>query len=166
MSFTLSEVDISDAESITWDVKVPAMQNGPLYRTMFPRSDTITATQREEIIRWYVEMLEDAFQDRWESFLKACTVDGTPAGFCGWAIIERTHEHQDDANDAQANEQPKEEKLKKATWVPETLDIDSWITVSKALRSERERVLKDLDNICRKFVHVMALQQPTNRFYI
>ena len=125
MSFTLSEVDISDAESITWHVEVPAMQNGPLYRTMFPRSDTITDTQKEETICWYVEMLEDAFQDRWESFLKACTVDGTPVGFCGWAIIERAHEHQDDANDAQANEQPKEEKLKKATWVPETLDIDS-----------------------------------------
>jgi hypothetical protein len=36
--------------------------------------------------------------------------------------------------------------------------------VSKALRTERERVLKDLDSICRKLVHVIALQQPTNGF--
>jgi hypothetical protein len=64
------------------------------------------------------------------------------------------------------NEQPKEEKSKKASWEPETLDIDSWIAVSKALRTERERVLKDLDNICRKLVHVIALQQPRNGCYI
>jgi hypothetical protein len=61
MSFTLSKVNVSDVESIARHAEVPAMQNGLLYRTMFPRSDTITDTQREEIIRWYVEMLEDAF---------------------------------------------------------------------------------------------------------
>jgi hypothetical protein len=31
---------------------------------MFPRSDKLTATQKEEMIRWYVEMLEDAFEER------------------------------------------------------------------------------------------------------
>ena len=160
MPFTLSEVDVSDADSIARHAEVPAMQNGPLYRTMFPQSDTITETHREEIIRWYVEMLDDAFQDRWESFLKACSVDGTPVGFCGWTIIERNHEHQ-----VEANERPKEEKRKKATWVPETIDIDGWIAVSKALRTERDRVLKDLDNICRKLIHIMVLQLqlPTDR---
>lgn len=127
MSFTLSEFDISDAESIAQHIEVPAMQNGPLYRTMFPRS-TIRETQREEIIRWYVEMLEDAFQNRWESLLKACSADSTPVGFCGWTIIERNREHQ---VEAEANE--KEEKRKKAIWVPETIDIDGWITVSKKL---------------------------------
>jgi hypothetical protein len=166
MSFTLSEVDVSDAECIARHVDVPAMQNGPLYRTMFPRSDTITETQREEIIRWYVEMLEDAFQDRWESLLKVCTVDGLPVGFCGWTIIERNHEHQVEANNGQTDERRKEEKRKKATWVPETIDIDGWTTVSKTLRMERDRVLKDLDNICRKLIYVMTLQQPTNGFCI
>jgi hypothetical protein len=166
MSFTLSEVDVSDAESIARHAEVPANQNGPLYRTMFPRSDTITETQREEILRWYVEMLEDAFRDRWESLLKACTVDGTPVGFCGWTVIERNHEHQVEANDDQANQRRKEEKRKKATWVPETIDIDGWITVSKALRMERDRVLKDLDNICCKLIYVMTLQQPPNGFCI
>jgi hemolysin-activating ACP:hemolysin acyltransferase len=126
------------------------MQHGPLYRTMFPQSNTITDAQREEIIRWYVGMLEDAFQDQWESFSKAYNVDGTPVGFCGWTVIERNHEHQVEANDDQAIERPKEENGKKATWVPETIDIDGLTIVSKALRTERDRVLKDLDNICRK----------------
>jgi hypothetical protein len=106
-------------------------------------------------------MLEDAFQDRWESLLKACTVDGTPVGFCGWTIIERNREHQ-----VKANERRKEEKRKKATWASETIDIDGWTTVSKALRMERDRVLKDLDNICRKLIYVMTLQQPTDGFCI
>ena len=82
---------------------------------MFPHSDKLTDPQKEEIIRWYVEMLKDAFQDQWESHLKACTVDGTPIGFCGWTTIERNHEHQVDATDGQVNEQPKKEKRKKAS---------------------------------------------------
>ncbi|KAG8426353.1 hypothetical protein J3459_008265 [Metarhizium acridum] len=147
MSFTLSEAGVSDAEGIARHVEVPAMQNGPLYRTMFPRSDAITGTQKEEIVRWYVEMLEDALQDRWESLWKVCSADGTPIGFCGWTVIER--EHQVEAKDYQTNERLKEEKRKKAEWVPETIDMDGWITVSKALRTERDRVLKGLDNICR-----------------
>ena len=111
-------------------------------------------------------MLEDAFEERWESHLKACTVDGTPVGFCGWTTIERNREHQVDAIDCPANEQRKKEKRKKTSWVPEILNIDSWIAVSKALRTERERVLKDLDNICRELVYVIALQQPSNGCYI
>ncbi|KND92344.1 hypothetical protein TOPH_02944 [Tolypocladium ophioglossoides CBS 100239] len=126
------------------------MPNGPLYRTMFPWSDTTTETQREEIIRYYVEMLEDAFQDRWESFLKACSADGTLVGFCGWTIIDWNREHQ-----VKTKDRLKEEKRKKKSWVPETIDMDGWITVSKALRTELDRVLKDLDNICRlKFMAV------------
>jgi hypothetical protein len=150
MCFTLSGVNISDAESIARHIEVPAMQNGPLYRTMFPQSDTLTENQREEITRWYVQMLEYAFQDRWERFLKACTADGTPIGFCGWTVIERKCEHQTYVDDGPTNKQAKKEKRKKATWVPETIDIEGWISVSEALKAERDRVLKDLDNICRR----------------
>jgi hypothetical protein len=146
MSITFSDVDVSDAENIARYVEVPAMQNGPLYRTMFPRSDTITENGREEIIRWYADMLEDAFRDRWESFLKGCFDDGTPVGFCGWTIMER-NQPQVGANDGQTNRGPK-----KATWLPEAIDVDGWTAVSKALRTERSRVLNDLDNVCRMLV--------------
>lgn len=159
MSFTLSEVDVSDAESIARYVEVPAIQNGPLYQTMFPRSDAITEAQRDEAIRWYADMLEDAFQDRWESFLKACSPDSTPIGFYGWTIIERNRQHQVEAN----NEQ---ERRKKETWIPEAIDIDSWTTLSRALKAERDRVLNDLDDIYRKSIHFVALQQSTDRFCI
>ncbi len=156
MSFHLSEIDVSDAENIARYIDVPSMQNGPLYRTMFPRSD-MTEKQKEEIIRWYVDMLEDAFQDGKESFLKGCSVDGTPVGFCGWTIIERNRHVPNRTKDAQADKSPKRER-----WEPELIDIDGWIALSKALRTERDRVLKDLDNICRTLVSLPALHQLTD----
>ncbi len=156
MSFTFSDVDVSNAENIAQHVEVPAMQNSPLYWTMFPRLDTITETGREEIVRWYAEMLEDAFQDRWESFLKGCSDDGTPVGFCGWTIMER-NKPQVEAKIGRTNR-----ILKKATWLPEAIDIDSWIAVSKALRAEQDRVLKDVDNVCRKLIRIIVQQQPAD----
>lgn len=153
LSFSLSEVDISDAENIARHVEVPAMQNGPLFQTTFPRSDTMTEAQREEVIRWYVSMLEDTFQDGQESFLKGCSIDGTPVGFCGWSVIERNRGVQVGTNDGQADRPPKR-KQKKSTWLPEVIDIDGWIALSGALRTERDRVLKDLDGISRKFVSI------------
>jgi hypothetical protein len=40
--FKLSDVEVSDAEDIGRHVDVPAMQNGPLYWTMFPQFITVT----------------------------------------------------------------------------------------------------------------------------
>jgi len=91
-------------------------------------------------------MLEDAFQDGQESFLKGCAVDGAPVGFCGWTVIERNREAPVGANDGQADGPPNR-KQKKGTWLPEAIDIDGWTALSRALRTERDRVLKDLDNI-------------------
>lgn len=142
--FKLSDVEVSDARDIGHHVEVPAMQNGPLYRTMFPQFNTLTETQKEQITRWYIDMLEAAFEAREESFLKACSPDGTPVGFCGWTVIEQLHDGQ------QAGGEPrKREKARKLSWLPDTLDVDGWVALSNDLRTERCRVLKDLDNICR-----------------
>ncbi|KAK5993386.1 hypothetical protein PT974_06816 [Cladobotryum mycophilum] len=160
MTFILSDVDTSEAESITRIIEVPAMQNGPLYQTMFPQSDTITEAQKEEITRWYTEMLEEALDDRWESFLKACPGDGTPAGFCGWTIVQQNPAAQVASTNSQAQGPPKQERRKREFWLPETLDGDAWVAVSKVLRTERNRVLKDLDNVCRKLINTTASRQP------
>ncbi|KAI0525793.1 acyl-CoA N-acyltransferase [Xylaria bambusicola] len=143
--FKLSDVEISDAQDIGHHVEVPAMQNGPLYRTMFPQFNTLIEAQREQITRWYIEMLENAFQAREERFLKVCSVNGTPVGFCGWTVIEQSYDRQ------QTGEPRKKEreKARKASWLPDTLDIDGWVALSNDLKAERYRVLKDLDNICR-----------------
>ncbi|KAI1140222.1 hypothetical protein F5Y05DRAFT_411283 [Hypoxylon sp. FL0543] len=136
------------AGEAVFDVRYSIKQNGPVYRTMFPLSDTVTEAQKDEIIRCYAEMLENAFRDGWESLWKASSVNGTPLGFCGWTIIERNWK-QVEANDGQADEQPSEEKQAKKRCTPEVIDVDSWINLSRAKREERDRALKDLDNICR-----------------
>ncbi|KAI1425025.1 hypothetical protein F5Y12DRAFT_784955 [Xylaria sp. FL1777] len=122
--FKLSDVEVSDAQDIGHPVEVPAMQNGPLYRTMFPLFNTVTEAQKEQITRWYIEMLEDAFQAREEIFFESI-------------------------HDRQAGEPRKREKARRASWLPDTLDVDSWVALSKNLKAERCRVLKDLNNICR-----------------
>ncbi|KAI1323623.1 acyl-CoA N-acyltransferase [Xylariaceae sp. FL0255] len=145
--FKLSDVEVSDAQDIGHHVEVPAMQYGPLYLTMFPHSNTITEAQKEEITRWYVEMLEDAFQNPDDRFLKVCSVDdGDPVGFCGWTVIE----HKNSDRQQTMGEPRKGEKTrKKASWLPDTLDVDAWAALSRDLRVERCRVLQDLDSICR-----------------
>ncbi|RYC63056.1 hypothetical protein CHU98_g3141 [Xylaria longipes] len=144
--FKLSDVEVSDAQDIGRHVEVPAMQNGPLYRTMFPQFNR------------YIEMLEDAFQAREERFLKACSVDGTPVGFCGWTVIEQNHNRQ------QADEPRKREKARNASWLPDTLDVDGWVALSKDLKAERCRVLKDLHSICR--LTFMAVHPKYQRQWI
>jgi hypothetical protein len=140
--FKVSDIEVSDAQDIGRHIEVPAMHNGPLYRTMFPQLNIATEAQKEQIIRWYIEMLEDAFQAQEKKFLKVCSTDGTPVGFCGW--IEQNY------NQQQANEPKQREKARKRSWLPDTLDVDRWVALSNNLRAERYRVLKDLDIICRK----------------
>lgn len=153
MPFTLCDVGISDAENIARHVEVPAMRNGPLYLTMFPsRPETTEAARTDQAIHWYANMLEDAFQDQWESFLKACVDDGTPVGFCGWTVIDRNRETEE--RNGKEDGKKRQEKPKKETWIPEAIDIDGWITLSRALKAERDRVLKDLDNVCRKSAYL------------
>ncbi|KAJ5826322.1 hypothetical protein N7474_003460 [Penicillium riverlandense] len=149
MSFELSDVDISDAEVIARDIEVPAMQNVPLYRIMFPSSDSMQATQLDQIIRWYTDMLEDALRGRWESFLKACTVDDKPVGFCAWTLEAQTNERQPVMNANAKENLRKREKRGKKNWLPEILDVEQWLSVSARLRKERERVFGDLNSICR-----------------
>ncbi|KAJ3561217.1 hypothetical protein NPX13_g9035 [Xylaria arbuscula] len=155
MNFKLcNEIEVSDAQDIGQHVEVPAMQNGPLYRTMFPQFDTVTEAQKGEITRWYIDMLENAFEEpREERFLKAHSVDdGTPVGFCGWTIMNNTsnpQQQEEDEPNNNNNNNKKEKKARKASWLPDTLDVDSWVALSNNLKAERCRVLKDLDNICR-----------------
>lgn len=155
MSFLLSEVTIADAENIARYVEVPAIQTGPLFRTMFPSHTTMTEMQQEEVVQWYTEMLSDAVQAQEERLLKACSTDGVCVGFCGWTIAKRSSKDSDDhSTDNQTTMTNKGEGgavTKKESWLPQTLDIDSWIMASKALRMERERALRDHNDICRQF---------------
>lgn len=163
-SYCLFPIDTSDAEVITSSIDVPAMQNDPLFRTMFPTYSNMSPTAREVMTQWYIDGLEEALKDQSNHmFLKVCqcTKDGDdgskiqPVGFCGCEIVVRAYSH--DAT--KHREQPAQKKTYNNTIttnkkqrqreLPETLGVDGWLALSEKLGSERRRVLKGLDNICR-----------------
>lgn len=51
IDFKISDIEVSYAQDIGHYVEVPAMQNGPLYRTMIPQLNTVTEAQKEQITR-------------------------------------------------------------------------------------------------------------------
>lgn len=78
------------------------MQNGPLFRTMFPTYSPKSSEAREVMTQWYIDGLEEALKDQsGHMFFKACQctdngVDGSqpqPVGFCGCEIIVRAYNH-------------------------------------------------------------------------
>lgn len=140
MDHTISPIDHADTENITRMVDFPSMQEGPLYRLMFPSWADTTEAQKEEIIQWYAEGLRDALEHKTESFLQVCTADGVPLGFCGWRI-ERSGSEASDARGTGSRQAP----------LPETLDLSAWLGISADLRKERERVLKGIDDVCREW---------------
>ncbi|ROT42227.1 hypothetical protein SODALDRAFT_267438 [Sodiomyces alkalinus F11] len=145
MSFVLSDVDISNAESLSRYVEVPAIWNTPLFRVMFPSAENMHETERDEVVRWYADMLRDAPKNRAETFLQAF-IDGIPVGLCAWTTIERRREME---SAGQLSKDPSRRSANTKNWLPLTLDVDGWLSLSKELKMERERILKDLDNICR-----------------
>jgi len=98
---------------------------------MFPVSETYTEEkeQNEEIIRWYTDMLEDAVENEDihgpDGYLKPCSDDGVPVGFCGWTIIEHyqvvvgLHVKK---TKAKPESQLQEKKKEKENWLPSCLD--------------------------------------------
>ncbi|KAJ5604822.1 hypothetical protein N7510_009976 [Penicillium lagena] len=155
--FKILDVEVADAECLARDVDVPANRNGPLCKAMFPRFNSLQKEQLDQIIRFYTDIYEDAFYDRRESFLKVCTFDKRPVGFCGWAI-ERPREQQAQTNKRQPGmKRIDSKKRRENACEPEILDVYAWLSLSKRLRAERKRVLKDFSEICRKSVDYFEL---------
>lgn len=133
----VSPLTIDEVEGIIRNIDLPANQDGPLYRLMFPLP--ATEDQQNEIIQWYEGGLETALQSDTDTFLKICDENGVPIGFCGWIMEDRTRTNRGPARSPQIS-------------APELLDVSAWMDISRKLRSERERVINDLNShyICRE----------------
>jgi hypothetical protein len=150
MRFTLSTVDADDAELLVRKCDFPAMRDNPLHLLMFPHSSQDT---EEEEIRWTVEGLQDTLRIRPADFRKICLEDGTPVGFAGWSLEQTTPEEGTNNSGDVLTEQEKEpNKCRRHDyWHPKTLDVKTWVQVSKMFRREKIRVLHNRKNIWRKF---------------
>lgn len=90
MAFTLTAVDVADAEDLVRQVEFPAMQEGPWYRSMFPDASTFTRDQRETIVQFYITSLQDALVQEGQNFRQVRTRgggEGVPVGFYGCRIF-------------------------------------------------------------------------------
>ncbi|KAF6789036.1 GNAT family [Colletotrichum sojae] len=76
------EVSTPDAESLVRDVDFPAMQDGSLYRFSFNLETLKNDEQREEIIAWYIEGLEQAIDREKDHFRQIRNSEGRPIAFC------------------------------------------------------------------------------------
>lgn len=131
----LAHIDYSDIDSLVRDIDFPAMQDGPLYRIMFPAD--LQEEQRNEIIKWYTISMQRAYSGG-TSFYKACKDDGMVVGFAGW-VLEKP-----------SRNISTEKKSKEGDYLPQALNVTAWQDASKVLMRERRRVLEGLDNVLRK----------------
>jgi GNAT superfamily N-acetyltransferase len=151
MEVSIAATDVLDAEDIVREINLPAMQHGPLYRLMFPPWADMTEAQQNEIVQWYAEGLRDALRRKTVNFIQICATDGTPLGFCGWAMEHGRHAGTKQSTVQSGQGQP---------LLPETLDLAAWLSVSRDLRKERERVLIGLDEVCRESLLQHTLSSP------
>lgn len=134
MPFILSHVQLSDAESLVRECEFPAMQDNPLHLAIFPHSGPETW---EEEIQWMASNLRHTLETESSNFRKVCTEDGNPVGFAGCTI-------HGSRNAGNRNLRVRREGAAD----PETLDVETWLEVSRLLRAERHRVLNGRENIC------------------
>ncbi|KAF2257934.1 hypothetical protein CC78DRAFT_480679 [Lojkania enalia] len=133
----LSHINYSDIDSLVRNIDFPAMQDGPLYRVMFP--ENLRDEQRSEIIEWYTINMQRAFSSS-TTFCKACTDDGEAVGFAGWVW------------EGKASNNSAQKKFEEKTCLPQTLDVAAWQDLSKGLMKERR-----LLNLCSLFLYILGL---------
>lgn len=131
MNIHISPLKPEDVEDIVRKVDLPAIQDSPLHRRMFPSESTVE--QHEQIVQWYAEGLTDN-----NSLVQICSLQGRPVGFCGWVMKDR----------GLTSRETGAKKTRKKLVLPDALDISAWLSVSSDLRKETERALEGLDWVC------------------
>lgn len=112
------------------------MQDNSLHLAMFPHSRPETW---EDEIQWMASNLRRTLETESWNFRKICIEDGIPVGFIGWTI----HDSRNVGNNSQRGRG-------EVIPGPETLNVDTWLEVSRLLRAERHRVLDGCENIWRE----------------
>ncbi|KAL5040773.1 hypothetical protein BDW71DRAFT_193128 [Aspergillus fruticulosus] len=157
MELSISPVETEDVDWLVRKVEFPAHQGSPLYRWMFPRSTEQHWEQREEEIRWTIDGLLETVHQTDEALYKACGEDGSPVGLIGWTTslgafakgMSRDCTHGGLVVESGAREVA---KLKiRNSFTPPSLDVTSWLGISKRLREERQRVIggRSGNGVCR-----------------
>ncbi|KMP02466.1 hypothetical protein CIHG_06476 [Coccidioides immitis H538.4] len=158
MACSISPVEAEDVDLLVRKVEFPAHQDNLLYSLMFPRSKEQQWEQREDKIRWTIDGLLETVHQGGEVLYKACGEDGSPVGLIGWTASPGAFAKGVKTSDC-IHSGPvvrpggrQGAKLKNQnSFNPPSLDVTSWLGISKRLREERQRVLQGCqgNGICR-----------------
>jgi hypothetical protein len=147
-----SPVELEDVDLLVRKVEYPAHRGSPLYRLMFPHSGEQHLAQREDEIKWTIDGLLETIHQGVESLYKACGEDGSPVGLIGWtndpgASVKGVEK----GNDAVPKSRGRQE-VNWTSFTPPSLDVTSWLDISRRLRQERQKVIRNnqKNGICRK----------------
>lgn len=135
MAISISPVRAEDVDLLVRKVEFPAHQDSPLNLLIFPRSKERQPEQIEDEVRWMIDGLREAVYREDESLYKACGEDGLPVGLIGWTTSSGV------PGACAARQGSK--VMSTSSCIPSSLDVESWLGVSKTLREERRRVLRD-----------------------
>lgn len=159
MACSILPVEAEDVDFLVRKVEFPAHQDNLLYRLMFPRLKDRQWEQKEDEIRWTIDgLLETVYQGD-EALYKVCGEDGSPVGLIGWTFsLEAFAKGEKRRNCIRSGPVVRSRrreggKLKpRSSFTPPSLDVASWLSISKRLREERQRVLRSYqgNRICRK----------------
>lgn len=152
-------VRAEDVDLLVRKVEFPAHQDNPLYLLMFPGSKERQWDQTEEEIRWTIDGLLETVYREDETLYKACGEDGLPVGLIGWTTSPGTCAASVNGGSCDQNCSTVKPKARQGSKVmsrsgcsPPSLDVKSWLGISKTLREERQRVLRNCqgNGVCRK----------------
>ncbi|KAL2838691.1 hypothetical protein BJX68DRAFT_248704 [Aspergillus pseudodeflectus] len=158
MVLSISPVETEDVNLLVRKVEFPAHQDNPLYRLMFPHSKEQHWEEKEDEIRWTIDGLLETVHQEDEALYKACGEDGSPVGLIGWTTSPgafatgvkcRDCPHAGPVVKSRARGVAKVKS--RNSFDPPSLDVTSWLGISKRLREERQRVIRDCqgNGICR-----------------
>lgn len=123
----------------------------PLYRMNHDVS-TVTAgavleAGREDEIRWAINGLLEAVHAGDEALYEICGLDGSPVGLIGWTTSLGA-----------SGAGQKTSTKSKSSWTPPSLDVASWLDISKRLREEKQSVFETYQGsgICRESGHFLT----------
>lgn len=144
----ISPVKADDVHCLVRKVEYPAHQDTPLYHLMFPQSEQDRGKHTEDEIRWTIDSLLEAVHQGHDALYKICGSDGSPVGLIGWTTSPGA------SVKGEAGQSTRTKS--KSSWTPPSLDVTSWLDISKRLRKERQRVLETYqgNGIYRKSGHL------------
>jgi hypothetical protein len=142
MKLSISPVQADDVDVLVRKVELPAHQDGPLHRLMFPLSTGQQLDEREAEIIWTADGFRQAVQQQDEILYKSCGEDELPVGLIGWTVSPdastKTIDGSESIQDYARGRLGDEVDMKKKVQIPPSLDVSSWRDISKRLREERQ----------------------------